>query len=86
MPASEDENMMARALMLWMAGFGIAPAQETPTTPAPDFVKLHAYLCKKEKWETVPWRTDFYDAQAASLKTRKPIFIWAMDGQTLGCT
>ena len=77
--------MMARALTLWMAAAGIALSQDTTTSPK-DFTTLHAQLCKKEKWETVSWRTDFYEAQAASLKEHKPIFIWAMDGQTLGCT
>ena len=77
--------MMARSLMLWMLATGAALAQD-PTAAPTDFTTLHAQLCKKEKWETVPWKTDFYDAQAASIRDRKPIFIWAMDGQTLGCT
>jgi hypothetical protein len=76
---------MARALLLWMAAAGAALAQDT-TSALKDFTTLHAQLCKKEKWETVPWKTDFFDAQAASIKEKKPIFIWAMDGQTLGCT
>ncbi|HLF95191.1 MAG TPA: hypothetical protein VJB14_17120 [Planctomycetota bacterium] len=79
---------MARILTLWIAAAGgaLAFAQETPTAPPKDFVTLHAQLCKREKWETVPWRTDLHDARAASVKEGKPIFIWAMDGQTLGCT
>jgi hypothetical protein len=77
---------MARALMLWMAASGAALAQD-PTSAAPkDFTTLHAQLCKREKWETVAWKTDFHDAQVASIQEKKPIFIWAMDGQTLGCT
>jgi hypothetical protein len=79
---------MARALTLWMVALGTALgfAQETKTEGPKDFKTLHAELCKREKWETVPWRTDLYDTQAASIKDKKPIFIWAMDGQTLGCT
>ena len=78
---------MARALMLWIAAAGMALAQDPATKPSPrDFATLHEQLCKKEKWETVPWKTDFFDAQAAAVRDRKPIFIWAMDGQTLGCT
>jgi len=77
---------MTRALMLWVTAAGMALAQETKPAAPQDFTTLHGQLCKKEKWETVPWKTDFYDAQAASIKDRKPIFIWAMDGQTLGCT
>jgi hypothetical protein len=71
--------------MLWMAAAAAALAQDTTSAPG-DFTTLHAQLCKKEKWESVPWKTDFYDAQAESIRDKKPIFIWAMDGQTLGCT
>jgi len=77
---------MARALMLWIVAAGSLLAQDTASAPTKDFTTLHAELCKKEKWETVPWKTDLHDAQIASVKERKPIFIWAMDGQTLGCT
>ena len=53
---------------------------------AEEFKSLHSQLCKREKWETVEWRTDLHEVRAASVKEKKPIFIWAMDGQTLGCT
>lgn len=85
---------MGRSRMRWLAAAGTilamgapeAAAQETPPAPARDFSTIHAQLCKKEKWETVAWKTDFRDVHAASVKEGKPIFIWAMDGQTLGCT
>ena len=74
---------MARILMaVWLAAAGALQAQEPPK----DFTALHAQLCKKEKWETVPWKSDLHETRAASVKEGKPIFIWAMDGQTLGCT
>ena len=70
---------MARILMaIWLA----AAAQVSPK----DFTTLHAQLCRKEKWETVAWKTDLHESRALALKEGKPIFIWAMDGQTLGCT
>jgi len=74
---------MTRALMaMVLVAAGVLQAQES----SKDFTTIHAQLCKKEKWETVPWKTDLHEARAASLKEGKPIFIWAMDGQTLGCT
>jgi hypothetical protein len=74
---------MARFLMaMWLVAAGALQAQQATT----DFTTLHAQLCKKEKWETVAWKTDLHESRAASLKEGKPIFIWAMDGQTLGCT
>jgi len=79
---------MGRALTLWMVALAgtLGFAQETKTDKPKDFKTLHAELCKREKWETVSWLTDLRDAQMASVKEKKPIFIWAMDGQTLGCT
>jgi hypothetical protein len=73
---------MTRALMAMVLVTGVLQAQES----SKDFTALHAQLCKKEKWETVAWKTDLHESRAASLKEGKPIFIWAMDGQTLGCT
>jgi len=79
---------MRYALMLWMAAAGgtLARGQEpAPLTPE-DFTKIHAQLRAKEKWESVPWKTDLHDAREVAIQEKKPIFIWAMDGQTLGCT
>ena len=74
---------MARTLMAtWLVAAGALAAQDSPK----DFTELHSQLCKKEKWETVAWRTDLHESRAAAVKEGKPIFIWAMDGQTLGCT
>ena len=79
---------MKHALMLWMAaGSGaLAWGQDVaPLTPE-EFTSIHAQLRVREKWESVPWKTDLHDAREASIQQKKPIFIWAMDGQTLGCT
>ena len=72
---------MTRIMVVWLAAAGILQAQDTQ-----DFTALHAQLCKKEKWETVAWKTDLHESRAAAVKEGKPLFIWAMDGQTLGCT
>lgn len=51
------------------------------------FEKLHAGIVpEKEAWKTIPWHTDLLTAQAAAVKQKKLIFIWAMDGHPLGCT
>ena len=52
-----------------------------------DFRALHKQLQPgDEPWRTIPWRISLPDAQRHSVKTNKPIFIWAMDGHPLGCT
>lgn len=51
------------------------------------FLELHSSLeTKNEKWKTIPWETDLLVAQEMAVKSKKPIFMWAMDGHPLGCT
>lgn len=53
-----------------------------------EFQRLHQELqpSADDAWRTIPWKTAVLDAQQASAKQHKPIFIWAMDGHPLGCT
>ncbi|MEM8734890.1 MAG: hypothetical protein AAGG44_11735 [Planctomycetota bacterium] len=37
-------------------------------------------------WRQIPWKTSLLQAQQEAAASRKPIFIWAMDGHPLGCT
>ena len=34
----------------------------------------------------IPWRTNLMQARAESQRTGKPLFLWVMDGNPLGCT
>jgi hypothetical protein len=53
-----------------------------------EFKTLHTQLqpAKDEAWRTIPWKVSLVEAQAAAAGAKKPIFIWAMDGNPLGCT
>ena len=53
----------------------------------PEFEKLHKELQppKDELWLSIPWKTDLLEARAAAAEQKKPIFIWSMDGNPLGC-
>jgi hypothetical protein len=53
-----------------------------------EFKTLHAQLqpAKGETWRTIPWKVSLVEAQALAARTKKPLFIWAMDGHPLGCT
>jgi hypothetical protein len=52
-----------------------------------EFRKLHQDLQprKDEPWRSVPWKIDLLDVRAQAAKEKKPIFIWSMDGNPLGC-
>jgi hypothetical protein len=41
---------------------------------------------EEERWLQVPWRSDFAAARAEANREGKPLFLWLMDGNPLGCT
>ena len=36
-------------------------------------------------WRKIPWMTDLWAARLVAMKKKKPIFVWAMNGDPLGC-
>ena len=52
-----------------------------------EFKELHAKLKPPaaEPWRSIPWTTSLVEAQNQAAKEKKPIFIWSMDGNPLGC-
>ena len=38
-----------------------------------------------EPWETIPWRSDLLVARDEAIRSRRPLFLWAMNGHPLGC-
>ncbi len=55
---------------------------------AQDFDEAHRALLpdKKEKWQTIPWRTGLLEARDLAIREGKPLFLWSMNGHPLGCT
>ncbi len=41
---------------------------------------------EESRWREIPWQTDIRDACRIAAQTGKPIFLWAMNGNPLGCT
>ena len=37
------------------------------------------------RWTEIPWQTDLWEARRLAQATGKPIFMWAMNGNPLGC-
>ena len=40
----------------------------------------------EERWLTIPWRTNVMEARTEAQKSGKPLFLWIMNGNPLGCT
>ena len=52
--------------------------------------KLHELIqptAEELVWkDSIPWRTDLWQARREAAEEGKPIFFWEMDGHPLGCT
>ena len=54
-----------------------------------DFHDLLAHILPRPhevKWQDIPWQTDLWAARRLAIAGHKPIFLWAMNGNPLGCT
>ena len=75
--------------MRWIGAAILAALVAGPDdiTPA-EFEKLHKSLRPKsgQRWESIPWKTNLLEARALANDQGKPIFIWSMNGNPLGCT
>ena len=57
-------------------------------TPA-NFDRLHNLMqptADERAWQQIPWMTRLWDARIKAAEIGKPILLWEMDGNPLGCT
>jgi hypothetical protein len=67
----------------------MAPVVGADPVPADRFDKLHALIkphAGEEKWASIGWTTNLWDARKRAAAEGKPILLWEMDGHPLGCT
>lgn len=41
---------------------------------------------EEERWLTIPWRTNLMQARWEAQQLNKPLFLWVMNGNPMGCT
>ena len=69
----------------------------SPSTPYPAplpidparFDELHAFVrpsTSEMRWTEIPWETDLWAARRKAAHVRRPLYLWAMNGNPLGCT
>lgn len=82
-------NPYARSALLagvffGLTGFGL-------TKDPPPAVRLDALLAiikpqpGEDRWATIEWRTDLWQARQEAARLGRPILLWEMDGHPLGC-
>ena len=40
----------------------------------------------EDHWDRIPWHSDLWQARQVAARVGKPILLWEMDGNPLGCT
>ena len=56
--------------------------------PPKQFAALHALIKPRpgeDKWAEIPWLTSLWEARRKAAAEGKPILLWEMDGNPLGC-
>lgn len=60
---------------------------ETPLSPN-TFQAFLAHIKPRPdelRWTGIPWETDLWEARLKAAAVNRPMFIWAMNGNPLGC-
>ncbi len=64
--------------------------ERSPVTPSLSSVQMTLRSIRPTpdelRWREIPWQTDIRAACAIAVEEDKPIFLWAMNGNPLGCT
>jgi hypothetical protein len=79
------KSALATAALSWLA----LAAWAAPPLTADRFQQIHAVVKPakdEDKWATIPWQIDLWEARKQAAAQGKPILLWEMDGHPLGCT
>jgi hypothetical protein len=66
----------------------LAAQAAEPIVPE-QFDRLHALIRPQpgeDRWAEIPWLTSLWQARQRAAAEGKPILLWEMDGNPLGCT
>ena len=66
-----------------------AVAAQQPSRPAASTLERRVQeilpTADEERWLQIPWRTNLSEARRDAAKEGKPILLWVMNGNPLGC-
>jgi hypothetical protein len=89
--SSDEMNRRLLSLLFvsisWLTATSAGP-NEPKLTPE-RFASLHALISShpgEEKWLEIHWLTNLTEARHQAETQNKPILLWEMDGNPLGCT
>ena len=83
-------KIISHSWILCLAGFGIGQSALAAEPLRPEQVDKLAAIIKpakdEDKWATIPWQIDLWQARKLAAEQGKPLLLWEMDGHPLGCT
>jgi|CXWL01.1.fsa_nt_gi hypothetical protein len=58
------------------------------SSPADIDAKIAAVLptAEENRWLEIPWRLNLGVARREAAESKKPLFVWMMNGHPMGCT
>lgn len=82
--------MKIRLLAVALLGLGCGSLLHSTDPIAPgEFRQLQALIkpgVNEDKWATIPWGVNLWEARRQAARLGKPILLWEMDGHPLACT
>jgi hypothetical protein len=80
------KRLLALVILLLVAL--AASGQDAPPKKAPLEERIAGVLPRpaEEKWLKIAWRSDLARGRFEANAAGKPIFLWLMDGDPMGCT
>lgn len=51
-----------------------------------DYLRAIRPTADELRWREIPWQSDLREAVRLAKEQGKPIFLWTMNGNPLGCT
>jgi hypothetical protein len=88
-PAEALCGIIAPMMSLTLLALSLLAQEPAPAhLDAQEFTALHASIVPRdeEAWQTIPWQIDLLAARTLAASSKKPLFIWSMNGHPLGCT
>jgi len=80
----------SRLLLIGLAWLGLNEAMSAVEPIRPEQADKLASIIKpakdEDKWATIPWQIDLWQARKLAAEQGKPMLLWEMDGHPLGCT
>lgn len=82
--------MNTKLIAVVLLGLGCGALLHSADPIAPDqFRQLQALIkpgANEDKWATIPWGVNLWEARRQAARLGKPILLWEMDGHPLACT